>query len=66
MNPLFSGIFGLLVVIFLYITGVILAVVMLAVGVAWGIRWGLKWALKEISNDPEIEQWLRKTFNRTE
>ena len=66
MDALVSGIFGLLVVILLYITGVILAVVMLAVGIAWGIRWGSKWALKEISDDPEIEQWLKRTFNQTE
>ncbi len=56
----------ILFIIFLYISGIILVVVMLAVGVAWGIRWGLKWALKEILKDPDIEQWLKQIFNRTE
>ncbi len=60
------GFAELLIIIFLYISGVILAVVMLAVGVAWGIRWGLKWSLKDISKDPDIEQWLRQIFNRPE
>ena len=53
---------GLFIPILLYVSGIILAVVMLAVGVAWGIRWGGTWLLKEISRDPELEEWLKRIF----
>ena len=57
---------GLFIPILLYVSGIILAVVMLAVGVAWGIRWGGTWLLKEISRDPELEEWLKRILSRSE
>ena len=57
---------GFFIVILLYITGIFVAVVMMAVAVAWGIRWGGTWLLKEISKDMELEEWLKRIFNRSE
>lgn len=56
--------YDLLILILLYISGVVLVVVMIAVGVAWGIRWGGTWLLKEVSRDPELEEWLKRILNR--
>lgn len=55
----------LFIIILLYISGIILAVVMLAVAIAWGLRWGGTWFIREISKDPEIEEWLKRIFNRS-
>ncbi len=57
---------GFFIVILLYITGIFVAVVMMAVAVAWGIRWGGTWLLREISKDMELEEWLKRIFNRFE
>lgn len=54
------------IVILLYITGIFVAVAMMAVAVAWGIRWGGTWLLREISKDIELEEWLKRIFNRSE
>jgi hypothetical protein len=39
---------------------------MIAVAVALGIRWGGTWLLKEISEDAELEEWLKRIFNHSE
>lgn len=57
---------GFFIVILLYITGIFVAIVMMAVAVAWGIRWGGTWLLREISKDMELEEWLKRIFNRSE
>ncbi len=54
------------IIILLYTTGIFVAVVMMAVAVAWGIRWGGTWLLREISKDIELEEWLKRIFNRSE
>ncbi len=54
---------GLIILFLLYASGAIFVTVMLAVGIAWGIRWGITWSLKEISRDPELEDWIKQVFN---
>lgn len=65
MVGLSQSIFELFFGILIFISGAILAVVMLAVALAWGLRWGGTWLIREISKDPEVEEWLKRIFNRS-